>query len=257
MAAAAEVPYWFTVCPPDPACPELAIMTSMDNTTQARIRWFHLTPGRVVIALLAVEALLWLSDRFQWPTWHKGYAVLIAVASVAVVFVVMLLWFVVALVCRGRFQFSIRSLLVLTVAVAIPFSWLAVEMNAAREQKEAVKAIKKDAWVPYEYQLGALLPNPQPPEPLWLRSLLGDDFFESVAFVHFFSQTLVTDAVMVQLKGLAQVNLDLQRTEITDAGLEHLNGLKQLRFLNLTDTHVTDAGVAKLQQALPNCKIER
>ena len=43
-------------------------MAAMDDTTQARIRWFHLTPGRVVIGLLAVEVLLWLSetDRLAW-----------------------------------------------------------------------------------------------------------------------------------------------------------------------------------------------
>ena len=100
----------------------------------ARANW-------LIVALLVVEGLLWLSDRFQWPTWHKGYAVLIAVASVAVVFVVMLLWLIVALIFRLRFQFSIRSLFVLTVAVAIPCSWLGVEIKAAREQEETVKEI--------------------------------------------------------------------------------------------------------------------
>ena len=35
-------------------------MTSMDTQTQTR--WFHPTPGRFVLALLAVEVLLWLSD---------------------------------------------------------------------------------------------------------------------------------------------------------------------------------------------------
>ena len=33
------------------------------------------------------------------------------------------------LIFRWRFQFSIRSLLVLTVAVAVPCSWLAVEVK--------------------------------------------------------------------------------------------------------------------------------
>jgi len=33
--------------------------------------------------------------------------------------------------------------------------------------------------------------------------------------------------------------------------------LTQLRTLDLSDTKVTDQGVKKLQQALPNCKIER
>ena len=92
-------------------------------------RLFHPTPSWLIIGLLAVEGLLWLSERFQWPTWHKGYAVLIAVAAVGVLFLLMLLWFIVALLFRLRFQFSIWSLLVLTVAVALPCSWLGVEMK--------------------------------------------------------------------------------------------------------------------------------
>ena len=32
----------------------------MNATTHAPVRWFHLTPGRCVIGLLAVEGLLWL-----------------------------------------------------------------------------------------------------------------------------------------------------------------------------------------------------
>ena len=50
---------------------------------EAQLRWFHLTPGRCPGGLLAVEGLLWLSERFGWLPWHKGYAVLTAVAVVA------------------------------------------------------------------------------------------------------------------------------------------------------------------------------
>ena len=115
---------------------------------------FYPTPSWLIAGLLIVEGFLWLSDRFQWPTWHKGYAVLIAVASVALVFVVMVLWLVIALLFRLRFQFSILSLLVLTVAVAIPCSWLGVEMRAAREQKAAVEAIvATGGGVSYDWQV--------------------------------------------------------------------------------------------------------
>jgi len=37
--------------------------------------------------------------------------------------------------------------------------------------------------------------------------------------------------------------------------LEHLSGLTGLKILWLGDTQVTDEGVKKLQQALPNCDI--
>ena len=42
---------------------------------------------------------------------------------------------------------------------------------------------------------------------------------------------------------------------VTDAGLQHLARLTQLRELHLFHANVTDEGVTKLQQALPNCKI--
>ena len=101
-----------------------------------KTRWYRLTPDRVILGLLVVVCLLWLSERFGWLPWHKGYAVLTALAVVGVTFVGMLLWFIVALVFRWRFQFSIRSLLVMVVVVAVPCSWLMVAMKAAREQRE-------------------------------------------------------------------------------------------------------------------------
>ena len=45
-------------------------------------RSYRLTPGRCLTALLAVESLLSLSERFGWLPWQKGYAVL-TVVSVA------------------------------------------------------------------------------------------------------------------------------------------------------------------------------
>ena len=35
-------------------------------------RWFHLTPDRLILALLVVEGLLLSSERLDWPVWHKG-----------------------------------------------------------------------------------------------------------------------------------------------------------------------------------------
>ena len=45
------------------------------------------------------------------------------------------------------------------------------------------------------------------------------------------------------------------RKEISDAGLVHLKGLTKLTYLYLTNTQVTDAGIAGLKKALPNCAI--
>jgi hypothetical protein len=48
---------------------------------------------------------------------------------------------------------------------------------------------------------------------------------------------------------------DLGHTQIGDDGLKHLSGLTELKSLSLNGTQVTDQGIKKLQQALPNCNI--
>ena len=70
--------------------------------------------------------------------------------------------------------------------------------------------------------------------------------------------TQVTDAGLKELAPLKQLTtLYLHDTDVTDAGLKELTALKNLTTLHLGKTAVTDAGVKELQQALPNCQIER
>ena len=53
---------------------------------------------------------------------------------------------------------------------------------------------------------------------------------------------------MVQLAGLTGLQrLFLDGTEITDAGLKHLEGLKRLERLGVDSTMVTDAGLERLE----------
>ena len=150
---------------------------------KARRRWSRVTPDRVVVALLALEGFLLLSAWFRWFPFnqHKGWTVLICLATVGAAFVLMFLWFLAALVFRRRFQFSILSLLVLMVVVAVPFSWLATEMRAAREQREIVHRILGfEDNIAYDYQAGLPTAIIKRPAPAWLCRLLGDDFFGNV-----------------------------------------------------------------------------
>jgi hypothetical protein len=48
------------------------------------------------------------------------------------------------------------------------------------------------------------------------------------------------------------VSVYFNYTKVTDAGLVHLKGLAKLEGLDLTGTKVTDEGVKKLQEALPD-----
>jgi len=278
----------------------------MTDTTP-KARWFYPTPSWFLIGLLIVECLLWLSERFQWFTFnhHKGWTVLIALASIGVALLIVLLWFVTSLIFRWRLHFRIRTLLVMIVAVAVPCIWLGVEMYAAMKQKEAVDQLRQQLGAAVYYDC-LVVPDAKPaqnwlrsmlgddfipdakPAPDWLRSMLGDDFFAGVSDITAGAcwgrldglphadaglaslrkllpqrdralpqtpvfldlvQTDVTDAGLEHLQGMTQLSwLNLWRTEITDAGLAHLNRLPHLQWLNLDDTNVGDAGLMHLQE---------
>jgi hypothetical protein len=52
-------------------------------------------------------------------------------------------------------------------------------------------------------------------------------------------------------------SLSLEATPLGDGGLAGVERLEGLQNLSLTDTKVTDVGVAKLQLALPQLKIKK
>ena len=227
-------------------------------------RWYHITPDRLIIGLLAFEVFLLLSERFQWFAFNerKGWTVLIAVTAVCLVVVVMLLWLVVSLLFRWRFQFSLRSLVVLVVAVAVPLGWFGVKLREAERQRKAVEAIgEAGGWVLYDYQVGK--GQQEQPASAWMTRLVGTDFFATVPFVclsAFTNKELEglgdEDAAIIRLNALTNVEgLDVSDTQVTDNGLKHFRGLQNLGILMLHDTHVTAQGINELQEALPNCEI--
>jgi hypothetical protein len=219
------------------------------------LRWYHPTPGRLLFLLLPVEGVLLLLNWFEKTP--KGWAVLISIACVGVGLLFLLGWFVLALLFRWRFQYSLRSLLVLMVVVAIPCSWFGIEFNKARVQRKTVKL----AWaVCYDYQQDIdievyvascdYLPfNTYPVESTWLWNLLGKDYFASVTLYEtdIFNPLPWTDDDLVGLEGMPKLQrLRLDGTRITDHGLKHLVGLSNLTHLSLRDTEISDAGVEHL-----------
>ena len=61
------------------------------------------------------------------------------------------------------------------------------------------------------------------------------------------NRTQVTDSGLKKLVGLKQLQtLQLGRTRVTDAGLKEMSALKQLQTLYLGSTKVTDAGLKEL-----------
>lgn len=66
----------------------------------------------------------------------------------------------------------------------------------------------------------------------------------------------ITDAGLMHIKDLPKILiLYLNYSQLTDVGLSYFEGLSQLQQIDLTGTYVTNAGVQKLRQKLPNCEV--
>ena len=70
--------------------------------------------------------------------------------------------------------------------------------------------------------------------------------------------TGITDEGLEHLGGLKNLQgLCVSDTLVTDHGLLRLKGLTRLKILQADRTHITPLGVAELQCALPRCRIGR
>jgi flagellar basal body-associated protein FliL len=58
--------------------------------------------------------------------------------------------------------------------------------------------------------------------------------------------TQITEAGLVYLKEMTKLELLALPEQVTDAGLEHLKGLTNLKELHLNETQITDAGLVHL-----------
>ena len=88
-------------------------------------RWFNLTPDRLILGLLLIESSLLLSEWFRLLP--RGWAVLTAMGTIGVAVVSLLFWLAAALRFGWRFQFGVRSLLILAPVVAILCGLMAIQ----------------------------------------------------------------------------------------------------------------------------------
>ena len=139
-------------------------------------------------------------------------------------------------------QFSLATMFVVVTALCV---WLSVVANRAHRQRDAVAAIEalggRVGYVKPDRKATEAFPTP------FLRRWLSRDYFDDVRAVSL-SGTQVTDAGLAHLQGLTRLRwLDLSGTRVTDVGLAQLHGLTGLQELNLDSTQITDAGLAHLQ----------
>ncbi|HEY2759953.1 MAG TPA: hypothetical protein VGI75_04400 [Pirellulales bacterium] len=94
----------------------------------------------------------------------------------------------------------------------------------------------------------------------WLRRSFGDDFSHVAEKVHSITWNgpAVDDQAITWLSDhrttlTALKSLDLTRSAITDAGVQHLSAFASLKELNLSETQLTSAGLVVLDR-LPDLK---
>ncbi len=151
------------------------------------------------------------------------------------------------------YQFSLRTLLVVTLIAAIGFGFLGHRIQRVRNEIRATDELMQLGSKFYFYPQGHLK-DVMPIPDRWLWKCFSDQPVQRV----FLAGTQATDTDLEHLKGLTSLKgLYLDDTQVTDAGLAHLKGITSLQTLWLNRTQVTDAGVKKLQEALPQCKIHR
>ena len=112
-------------------------MSVMDDTTQARVRWSHLTPVCALLVLLVVETFLVLSRQFNLLGLLAGEGgdvsrlwIGLTVAGVVVLLMLLLqipslLRLVSSLLVRWRIR--LRPVLLVVAIIAVPAIWLAWE----------------------------------------------------------------------------------------------------------------------------------
>lgn len=143
---------------------------------------------------------------------------------------------------RRWLQYSLRSFLVVVTALAV---WLGIVVNRAREQREAVEAIKNvGGEVRYDWQTETITPQGitvvggVPDGPFWLRQLIGDDYIWKVETVRFPSPFTTKEEIL--------------------KSVPHLRHLQSLRIVAIE--HWESVGsidtVHELEAALPDCEIQ-
>lgn len=152
------------------------------------------------------------------------------------------------------FRYSVGAMLALVTGICI---WLAIQTNAARQQRKAVDAIVAlGGQVRYDFEGGGIFelmvsPGLKPkerPGPSWLRTLIGDDYFQTVTGVDLRGRE-VTDSDLRWISSLPNLNILLvMRTKISDVSMSRIGKLSQLKILVLRDNDITDQGLAQLHR---------
>ena len=136
---------------------------------------------------------------------------------------------------RRWYQYSLRTLFIITTLFALVCGWYAYEMQKAAKRRAAIAEFEKLGGRVWYYDVcdSSDIRGETPAWYSWLRKFHGDKHLGNAVGVDFLFVSL----------------------QDTDAALEHVKGLANLEMLWIDDTKVTDEGAKKIEEALPKCEI--
>jgi hypothetical protein len=184
----------------------------------------------------------------------------------------------------GRCHFSMRAFLTAVGLLCVCLGLVSVKWRRAQQQRNVVNEIRQiGGVVEYDYQftetgLRDLSADLNSQTVRWMP--LSVDLWSEVYRVEL-SRTSVRDTDLAMLQSFRHLkSLELHNTDISDAGLIHVSRCVELTHLDLQATHITDRGLryvetlhnlrslwigvpnsvsddglARLRQKLPNCEI--
>jgi hypothetical protein len=170
---------------------------------------------------------------------------------------------------KGRWRFSLRGLFVLTTLAAVWLSLATYEHGKVKARFAGYEKLQAELLA--MIGTGQALRTGQGWMCVVQRPGFSDDDLERLISAVESSpsadngildlrlnSTAVTDAGLTSVARCRNFTfIDLSNLPISDAGLEHLKGLSRLQWLFLNGTRTTGAGIKKLRQALPKCTIEK
>ena len=176
-------------------------------------------------------------------------------------------------------RIALRVVLGIVLVVGMLSGWVAMGRQKAGKQAEAIAVLQQAGarvYFDYQWNQGSPIADAVPPEAAWARRLMGDDMLNRAVAVDLrgveqpdavaqsllllpylyhinAANTRLSDAsldVWRRMPGLKE--LDLQGTQVTDAGVANLASLTQLTTVSLARTPVTPAALTRLRPDCPS-----
>lgn len=157
-------------------------------------------------------------------------------------------------------RFTLRALMLAVLVIGLVLAW---RVDKAHRQRDAVATIREyGGFVFYDWENkfdtmnGMWLPTHRrsPPGPAWLRRMLGDEYFQEVAFANLVDYKGAwaghpqadrkAAELMVRLKSLPHLKrLYISGKQVNEDSLDIIGSLADLETLAMWDAPVSDAGM--------------